>query len=94
MWFKDVPKEKGWDEPRQLCKQVPKEKAMMNLVQYARIFPRWCARIFQRKNVGMSLDNNAMMCQEKSAMILSGSILTISLYKNVTLSMFLNPCIQ
>ena len=32
MWFKDVPKEKGWDEPRQLCKQVPKEKTISKMV--------------------------------------------------------------
>ena len=29
----EVPKKKGWDEPRQPCKQVPKEKVGMNLLQ-------------------------------------------------------------
>ena len=44
--------ERCWDEPRQPCKQVPKEKVGMDLLKYTRIFPRMCARMFQRKILG------------------------------------------
>ncbi len=60
----------------------------MNLAKCARIFLRWFARMFPRKSVGMSLDKNAVMCQERSAVRFPGSIRTISLFKNVTLLMF------
>ena len=32
--------ERCWDEPRQPCKQVPKEMVGMHLLKYSRIFPR------------------------------------------------------
>ena len=80
---------KGWDEPKQPYKQVPREKVGINLLKYTRIIPRWCARMFQRKNLGTSLDKNAMMSQEKSNMRFSEGILTMYLYKNTNLSMFL-----
>jgi len=85
----EVHKEKGWDEPRQPCKQVPEEKVGMNLLQYTRIFPRWLARMFQRKNLWTSLDKNDMIGQEKSYTRFSEGILTRYLYKNTSLSMFL-----
>ena len=44
--------ERCWDEPRQPCKQVPKEKVGMHLLKYTRIFQRMCARMFQRKILG------------------------------------------
>ena len=45
--------------------------------------------MFQRKNLETSLDKNAMMSQEKSNMRFSAGILTMYLYKNANLSMFL-----
>ena len=64
---KEVLIEKGLDEPKQPCQQVPKEeKVRLNLLKYTRIFPRWCSRLFQRKNLGTSLDKNDMMGQGKS----------------------------
>ena len=86
---KEVHKEKGWDETRQPCKQVREEKVGMNLLQYTRIFPRWFARMFKRKNLWTSLDKNDIFGQEKSYMRFSEGILTMYLYKNTSLSMFL-----
>ena len=53
----------------------------MNLLQYTRIFPRWFARMFKRKNLWTSLDKNDTRFSE--------GILTMYLYKNTILSMFL-----
>ena len=86
---KEVLKEKGWDEPKQPCQQVPKEKVRMNLLKYTGIFPRWCTRMFQRQNLGTSLDKNDMMGQEKSYERFSEGIRTMYPYKNANLSMFL-----
>ena len=89
MQCKEILKEKGWDEPKQPYKQLPREKVGINLLNYTRIITRWCARIFQRKNLGTSLDKNDMMNQEKSNMRFSEGILTMYLYKNANLSMSL-----
>ena len=61
----------------------------MNILQFTRTFPRWCARMFQRKGLRISLDKNDMMGQEKSEMRFSEGILTMFLYKNANLSMIL-----
>ena len=87
---KEVLIEKGLDEPKQPCQQVPKEeKVKLNLLKYTRIFPRWCTTMFQRQNLGTSLDKNDMMGQEKSDERFSEGILTMYPYKNANLSMFL-----
>ena len=57
----------------------------MNILQFTRTFPRWCARMLQRKGLRISLDKNDMMGQEKSDMRFSEGILT----KNANLSMIL-----
>ena len=45
--------------------------------------------MFQRQNLGTSLDKNDMMGQEKSDERFSEGILTMYPYKNANLSMFL-----
>ena len=56
MQCKQILKEKGWDEPKQPCQQVPDEQVGMNLLQYTRIFPRWLTRMFPIKDLGISLE--------------------------------------
>ena len=76
-------------QPDFLGKQAPKEKVRMNLLKYTRIFPRWCARMFKRKNLGTSLDKNDKIGREKSDMRFPEGMLTMYLFNNANLSMFL-----
>ena len=71
------------------CKEISKEKGWDEYTPVYRTFPRWCARMFQRKGLRISLDKNDMMGQEKSDMRFSEGILTMFLYKNANLSMIL-----
>ena len=48
-----------------------------------------CQNVPKEKKIGMSLDKNAMMCQQQSYMRFAEDRLTISPYKNATMSLFL-----
>ncbi len=72
----------GNEVPSMQCNYVYKVKVGMNLVKYTRMFPRWCGRMFQRGNIGTSLDKDDMMCQKKIDMKFSEGKLTKSLYRN------------
>ena len=82
----DEPREKWWDEPRQSSKQVPKEKCWDEPHLVCQNIPKMLCQDIPKEKCWD--DKNVVMYQKKSAVRFPLSILTISLFMNVTLSVF------